>query len=325
MNNRLFSAPSAHTALRTLIAAAAVVLIATSAAHAQLSKPFLWELTKEPPKETTRDATKDPAKDAAKGSLTVVLFGSLHVAKPDFYPVPDSVQKRFDNAKVLAVEADVTLPETQQACTKLAVTKEKLESVLSAEDFAALSGYIRAAAIPDALIENRKLWLVNLVVVGVELGQLGVDFARGLDVVFLREAKFAKKRIVEVEGGALQCAALAGAGPAETAAAMTRFLAAVRQNRMEKRLIEMLAAYRTGDGVALNRLVNEDFGDSADGLASKRRIFDDRHPAMADKIDGYFKSPDSHFVVIGVGHLFGENNLLEALANRGIRAKRIAD
>ena len=44
---------------------------------------------------------------------------------------------------------------------------------------------------------------------------------------------------------------------------------------------------------------------------------------MADKIDGYFKSPDSHFVVIGVGHLFGDNNLLDALAKRGIRAKRI--
>lgn len=314
MNHCLFSSPftcRAAPALRLLGAACAVSLLTLSAAHAQLTKPFLWELT------------KADAKEGAKDAKTVVLFGSLHVAKPDFYPVPESVQKRFDDAKVLAVEADITIPETQQACTKLAVTKDKLESVLSAEDFAALSGYIRAAGIPDALIENRKLWLVNLVVVGVELGQLGVDFARGLDVVFLREAKFAKKRIVEVEGGALQCAALAGAGPAETAAAMTRFLAAVRQNRMEKRLIEMLAAYRAGDGVALNRLVSEDFGDGAEGLASKRRIFDDRHPAMADKIDGYFKLPDSHFVVIGVGHLFGDNNLLDALAKRGIRAKRI--
>lgn len=314
MNHRLFSSPfsrPARPALRLLWAAVATTLLTLSAAHAQLSKPFLWELT------------KADTKEGAKDSKTVVLFGSLHVAKPDFYPVPESVQKRFDDAKVLAVEADVTLPETQQACTKLAVTKDKLESVLSAEDFAALTGYIRAAGIPPALVENRKLWLVNLVVVGVELGQLGVDFARGLDVVFLREAKFAKKRIVEVEGGALQCAALAGASAPETAAAMTRFLAAVRQNRMEKRLIEMLAAYRAGDGAALNRLVGEDFGDSADGLASKRRIFDDRHPAMADKIDGYFKSPDSHFVVIGVGHLFGDNNLLEALAKRGIRANRI--
>ena len=314
MNPRHFSSTRLHrvtSALSLFAAAFAITVLATPTAHAQLAKPFLWELTK--------TDTKAGAKDAK----TVVVFGSLHVAKPDFYPVPDAVQKRFDDAKVLAVEADITLPETQQACTKLAVTKDKLESVLSAEDFAALSGYIRAAGIPEALIENRKLWLVNLVVVGVELGQLGVDFARGLDVVFLREAKFAKKRIVEVEGGALQCAALAGAGATETAAAMTRFLAAVRQNRMEKRLIEMLAAYRAGDGNALNRLVSEDFSDSADGLASRRRIFDDRHPAMADKIDGYFKSPDSHFVVIGVGHFFGENNLLDALAKRGIRAQRI--
>ncbi|MBC7711065.1 MAG: TraB/GumN family protein, partial [Rhizobacter sp.] len=92
---------------------------------------------------------------------------------------------------------------------------------------------------------------------------------------------------------------------------------------MEKRLIEMLAAYRAGDGPALTRIVGEDFGDSAEGASARRRIFDDRHPAMADKIDAYFKSPDNHFVVIGVGHMFGENNLLEALAKRGIRAKRI--
>ncbi len=308
MNHRLFSAATASRALFTL---AATIILAAAPAQAQLSKPFLWELT------------KADAKDGAKDVKTVVLFGSLHVAKPDFYPVPDSVQKRFDDAKVLAVEADVTVPETQQACTKLAATKEKLENVLSAEDFAALSGYVRAAAIPESLIEGRKLWLVNLVLVGVELSQLGVDFARGLDVVFLREAKFAKKRVVEVEGGALQCAALAAASNSETAAAMTRFLAAVRQNRMEKRLIEMLSAYRTGDGAALNRLVVEDFGDGTEGVAARRRIFDDRHPAMADKIDGYFKSPDSHFVVIGVGHMFGENNLLDALGKRGIKARRI--
>ena len=50
---------------------------------------------------------------------------------------------------------------------------------------------------------------------------------------------------------------------------------------------------------------------------------DDRHPAMAEAIDSYFKQPDSHFVVIGVGHMFGDNNLLEALAKRGVQARRV--
>ena len=224
---------------------------------------------------------------------------------------------------MLAVEADITLPETQQACVKLAATDDKLEDMLSGDDFAALNGYVKASNIPEATFSKRKLWMVNLALVGAELNQLGVDFAKGLDVVFLREAKAARKRVVEVEGGAQQCGALAGASTAETTAALTRFLAAVRQNRMEKRLDQMLVAYRAGDGPSLNKVVNEEFGDSKEGMMAKQRVFDNRHPPMAERIDSYFKSPERHFVVIGVGHMFGDNNLLDALAKRGVTVKRV--
>ncbi len=285
----------------SLVLAAGVALC--TQAGAQITKPFLWELT--------------------KGDKTVTLFGSLHVGKPDFYPVPESVITRFEGSKVLAVEADITLPETQQACVKLAATDEKLENMLAADDFAALNGYVRASNIPEVAINKRKLWMVNLALVGAELNQLGVDFSRGLDVVFLREAKAAKKRVVEVEGGAQQCGALADATPAETTAALSRFLAAVRQNRMEKRLDQMLIAYRAGDGPSLNKVVVEEFGDSKEGMLAKQRVFDNRHPAMAERIDSYFKSPEKHFVVIGVGHMFGENNLLDALEKRGVTVKRV--
>ena len=44
---------------------------------------------------------------------------------------------------------------------------------------------------------------------------------------------------------------------------------------------------------------------------------------MLFRSDSYFKSLEKHFVVIGVGHMFGENNLLEALAKRGITVKRV--
>lgn len=278
-------------------------VLAASPVSAQITKPFLWELTKE--------------------GKTVTLFGSLHVGKPDFYPVPESVIKRFEDSTVLAVEADVTQSETQQACLKLATTDEKLETMLSADDFAALSSYIKAANIPEAMVAKKKLWMVNLALIGAELNQLGVDFARGLDIVFLREGRAAKKRVVEVEGGAQQCAALAGATPQETTAALSRFLAAVRQNRMEKRLDQMLIAYRAGDGLSLNKVVVEEFGDSKEGMQAKQRIFDNRHPPMAERIESYFKSPEKHFVVIGVGHMFGDNNLLEALAKRGVTVKRV--
>ena len=294
MNRTYFS-------LRCIVVAIAVSALST--AQAQIAKPFLWDLTKD--------------------GKTMSLFGSLHVGKPDFYPLPESVIKRYEEATVLAVEADVTVPETQQACMKLAATDEKLEDMLSSDDFAALNSYVKASAIPEASINKRKLWMINLALVGAELNQLGVDFARGLDVTFLREAKLSKKRIVEVEGGTQQCGALAGATTAESTAALTRFLAAVRQNRMEKRLEQMLTSYRAGDGLSLNKVVNEEFGDSKEGMLAKQRVFDNRHPPMAERIDSFFKSPERHFVVIGVGHMFGENNLLEALRKRGITVKRV--
>ena len=295
--------PSLSRIVTTAGLALATVLAPLAVTHAQLTKPFLWELT--------------------KGDRKITLLGSLHVGKADFFPLPEAVLSRFDAAKALAVEADVTLPETQAACAKLAATDDKLVDLLPADDFATLQNYLRAANLPASAVEGRKLWLVNLVLVSTELAQLGVDFSRGLDVVFLREAKQAKKRISEVEGGARQCAALAGASKAESAAALSRFLATVRENKMEKRLDELVDAYRAGDGRKINDVVQEEFGTTTEGIASRKRVFDDRHPAMAEAIDGYFKQPESYFVVIGVGHMFGDNNLLDALAKRGIRARRI--
>lgn len=286
-----------------LIATATLAATFALPAQAQLAKPFLWELS--------------------KGGKTVTLFGSLHVGKNDFFPLPDAVLKRFDDAKVLAVEADITVAETQQACIKLGATTDKLEGVLPAEDYAALLNYAKASGLPDGAFQNRKLWLLNLVVVGVELGQLGVDFSRGLDVVFLRDAKKDKKRIAEVEGGLRQCSALAAATNAESAATMARFLATVRENKMEKRLDEMVNAYRAGDATTMARVINEEFGNTPEGLSARKRVFDDRHPPMADAIDGYFKQADKHFVVIGVGHMVGENNLLEALTKKGVSVKRV--
>jgi uncharacterized protein YbaP (TraB family) len=54
-------------------------------------------------------------------------------------------------------------------------------------------------------------------------------------------------------------------------------------------------------------------------------LFDERHGPMADVIDNYFGKSEKHFIVIGVGHMFGENNLLDALEKRGIKAKRISN
>lgn len=39
---------------------------------------------------------------------TVYLYGTIHVGKPSFYPLPDAVENAFRQSARLAVEADIT-------------------------------------------------------------------------------------------------------------------------------------------------------------------------------------------------------------------------
>ncbi|MFN3630905.1 MAG: TraB/GumN family protein [Casimicrobiaceae bacterium] len=292
-------------ALRALVSAFVAGL--PIAAWAQLADPFLWELTK------------------PGSNTTVTLFGSLHVGRSDFYPLPEAVQKRFDAAKVLAVEADILLPSTQQICDRLARTDVPLDRQLPAEEFAALQAYLRASNLPPRVVEGKKLWLVNLVLTAVELAQLGMDFNRGVDITLLNAARNTGKRIVEVEGAARQCGSLAQASDAEAIAAFNRFMATIRENRMEKRLTALLDLYRAGDGPRLLEVIDDEFGTTPLGRRARARLFEERHPHMADAIAEYFTKPEPHFVVIGVGHLLGSSSLLDALAKKGITAKRVTD
>jgi uncharacterized protein len=283
-------------------ATALALALAATHASAQVKRPMLWELS--------------------KNGQTATLFGSLHVGKPDFYPISATVRSRFDAAKVIAVEADVTKDNTRVACNKLAATNKKLIELLPEEEMVQLSRYAKASGLDLKVLDGRKLWMVNLILTVTELKQLGVDFEDGIDLVVTREAHYLKKLVVEVEGPK-QCESLAGVDDAEAVAGMNRFLASVRENKMERRINDMIAAYRLGDGDAIAKISMEEFGDNPIGQRSRKRIFDDRHPSMAETIDGYLASKDPHFVVIGAGHMFGSSNLLQALEKRGIKVTRV--
>lgn len=291
-------------AVSTVLRAATLVSLslAFSNADAQVKKPMLWELS--------------------KNGNTATLFGSLHVGKPDFYPISAAVRSRFDAAKVIAVEADVTKDNTRVACNRLAASNQKLAQLLPEEELAQLTRYAQASGLDLKVLDGRKLWMVNLILTVTELKQLGVDFEDGIDLVVTREAHYLKKRVVEIEG-VKQCESLASVDQTEAVAGMNRFLTAVRENKMERRIDAMIAAYRIGDGDAIAKISLEEFGDSPAGQRSRKRIFDDRHPPMAETIDGYLSSKDSHFIVIGAGHMFGPSNLLQALEKRGIKVTRI--
>ncbi len=113
-------------AVRTAFLFVAVLLVGTAAATA--AEPlFLWTVQSE--------------------TATVTMVGSIHVGKPDFFPLPDVFENSFASAGALAVEVDIGNPANIQKTMALMTQKgilpkgETLEGRLGPEVWKRLEEY----------------------------------------------------------------------------------------------------------------------------------------------------------------------------------------
>ena len=90
----------------------------------------------------------------------------------------------------------------------------------------------------------------------------------------------------------------------------------IDENGVERQhLLALIEAYRSGD---LGRLQNAAALDSEQDPEHHRVVFADRNRRWAQTLDDELRR-GGVFVAVGVGHLFGEDNLIELLRKRGHR------
>ena len=82
-------------------------------------------------------------------------------------------------------------------------------------------------------------------------------------------------------------------------------------------------AFFVGNKV-LEDILNSDYSAYLPGVkAIQEAMFDERNKRMTDKISQYLQEDSSYFVVVGAGHLIGENGIVDLLSKRGYTAKRM--
>ena len=87
------------TVLLRLIVFAAILLTPCAAFAQSAYSPPIWEVR--------------------SGERTAYLFGTIHVGKADFYPLPEPVQSAFAQSDVVALEVD---PADEQAAVAAAMS-----------------------------------------------------------------------------------------------------------------------------------------------------------------------------------------------------------
>ncbi len=286
-------------------AQSAVLEAPASSATTVETKPFLWEVRSE--------------------TSTSYLLGSLHVARPNLYPLAEGIESAFAGSDKLVVEADVDSVDPaklgQMILSKAVnLTGVGLEDRLSHESLATLKTFLEDAPVSMAQLSQFKPWYVSQLITVLELNRLGINPEFGIDKHFLKQAR-GKKEILELEGLEEQLGFLDGFSNQEQDL-MLRYTLRDLEN-LESLMDEMIDAWKTGDADNLDRLLNG-YVKESEGLEQVfEKLFAVRNKKMDERIREYLKTEHSYFIIVGAGHLVGEEGLIQSLTQDGLSVQQV--
>lgn len=289
-----------HLRLSAFICAS--LLFAATQARAEL---FLWEV---------RSMTN-----------TVYLYGTIHAGRKEWFPLPEPVEQALAEAKVLAVEADVTnLDAMAKGVSAMAyVSPDDLSKHVPPADYERFKVQAAKLGVSESVISKVKPFAAGSMLMFAEWERAGYSPQFGIDAYLLSKAKAQKKRVVELEGVEAQSALMDSLTEEEQLRAFAGTLKALEEGIIDDQLDGMIKAWQSGDAflmLELSRRYNEKIPGARE---MEEKFIWSRHEAMLAKVEGFLnKSIDKHFVAVGALHLAGKRGLVELLKAKGYMVKQ---
>lgn len=262
------------------------------------TKSFLWEV-------------KSPTN-------TAWLFGTIHVGKRVFYPLPEAVETAFDKSATLVVEADVSSQAAGDLDALISyVPPDALDKNIPKPIYDRLKMQLVRLRIPEEAVRTMKPFVVGGFLSVAEFSRLGYDMNLGVDGYLLARAKESRKPVEELESIRTQLEMLAGMPGELQEAFLDNAIAALELGRSADQVTGMVNAWQSGDA----RLMANVTEDVNRGMRLSARLDEimlhGRHDAMLRKIERYLAGKEPYFVAVGSLHLVGPRGLIQALKSKG--------
>ena len=302
----------------------------------------------QPTKETTQ--VSDPTTEGASGSATPLLykvtdqggnvlwlFGSIHVGREDYYPLPDYVMDAYESADSLAVEFDVIAFEKDtQAMMELAnlmiytdgtTIKDHIPEDLYSRATKALKGLDAYAFGMDMMLP--AMWSSEID--SALVGELGGNTDLGIDMHFLEKAKKDGKEILEVESAQFQFGMLTGFSEEVQIMLLEASVEMYEdQTAAKEDLDKLMGLWAAGDEVGFAEYLAISYEDMTD---EERALYEEyeyamttsRNLSMTDYAENVLKSGKEVFLCVGAAHIVGEGAMAQLLAQRGYTVECITN
>lgn len=295
-----------------------------------------------------------------KGS--VYLLGSIHISDGSLYPVKKDILSAFDFSDHLVLEIDFAdeTEEDRNYIDEIGFIKDgkTIKDYISPELYESYIEICKIFEIPQEICDYLYPWYAQIVFDQISMGILfagenaeniddiydafGNASDLGIDNYFTHRALYLNKDIMALESTKLQIDMFASFSPELQEALLAGSLYNIymllgfaeevkpedEQKPEEEQNIgiyDMLAMWKSGDEKSLGELLGLDvtFENPFD-IEYNSKMFTERNIEMAKKIIIFLnESDDDYFVIVGAGHMLGEEGIINLLIKAGFTVERI--
>lgn len=254
------------------------------------------------------------------------LMGSLHYMVEGAYPLNDEVYNSLEESDTLVVEVDtreINQFEVQNLINQLGVLGpgESLEDILEPELYQRVANILEPHGITRQQFNQFKPWYIGLLISNFAGYEMEVEIVEGIDYHILTEAVELELEIKELESLEYQYEMFAGL---EQELQIEMIKDAFDDiDKGENYSQDLAELWLDGDIDGFYELFFQDQSDSDAREEYYRKLFDERDVEMKEKIKAMLAENDDLFIVVGAGHVLGDNGLLNLFEQAGYEIEQL--
>lgn len=259
----------------------------------------------------------------SKGSDHLYLGGTVHLLPVSEFPLPAEFELAYQQADTLVLEAKMPDPTDQQATMamlqKLSYgADEKLSKKISPKLFQQLDVYLQGFGIKAEQLDGFKPGFVAVQTTMLEMHKAKLA-GEGVDAYFAKKALTDNKPQQYLETLDFQLALMANIGVGQEEQFIQLMLE--KNPQLVKLMQQSITAWRQGDLTLLDTLLLQD--SKKEDPVTYQQMFTQRNLDWIPKIAAMFGNPNRELVLVGAGHLPGEDGVLQLLKAAGYTIEQL--
>ncbi|MBF0224898.1 MAG: TraB/GumN family protein [Desulfobacterales bacterium] len=252
------------------------------------------------------------------------IAGSFHALKKSDYPLPTEFETAYKNSEQLVFETyinEISKMETQSILMSKALYNgdETLAKQLSKKAYESLKKYCDTRGFPVENFAKFKPWMVAMALATLEMQKNGINFSDGMDLYFNNKANQDGKPSLGLVSVKEHIDIISSFGDELNDFIIENFIK--EMDELVKFIEDLKIAWKTGNEEQIDKYVSGRLREEYPKLY--KLIISDRNQKWLGTVENFIKTGKNTMVIVGAGHLVGQDSLIKLLAQKGYKFEKL--